>query len=469
MQTTLSESRPHPSNRRPAFIDRRALWGLVFIVSVLWALGQAGLFRSEVVNLGGWSLVARFLEALIHPELSLSFLLLVLDATLTTLAYAIGGIFISTLLGLFGGILASETWWVSVYPRRVARGSGLGGKAPWLVIRSGLAIPRAIHEVIWGLFFINIIGLDPLSAILAIAIPFGAITAKVFSEILDETPSEPLFALLNSGVSPLRAFVYALLPRAFADLISYSFYRFECAIRSAAVLGLIGAGGLGYEIFLSLQTLKYDQIWTLLLALFLLNGLADLWSSALRSRIGLRNRCSGDCADSPTIRSTSTGTPITSDPLIKSSIRAAVILVPLAFIYIAPDFGKVFSTRSISNLVHVAQISWPPAFGALTIQDWIMNIGITVSMSLLAVAFAGLISPLLAFPAALTSKSLGGASGWRGLRSFLFLLARGFLLIARSIPAPIWALIFLFLFFPGILPGALALAYISHLKNRIER
>jgi phosphonate transport system permease protein len=78
------------------------------------------------------------------------------------------------------------------------------------VVRAVLAIPRAIHELIWGLFFVNIFGLDPLVAILAIAIPFGTITAKVFSEILDETPRQPLMALLNSGVPPLNAFAYSL-------------------------------------------------------------------------------------------------------------------------------------------------------------------------------------------------------------------------------------------------------------------
>ena len=76
----------------------------------------------------------------------------------------------------------------------------------WWTIGQGYLYRRAIHEVIWGIFFLNILGLDPLVAILAIAIPFGAITAKVFSEILDEMPRAPLRTLLNNGASPFAGF-----------------------------------------------------------------------------------------------------------------------------------------------------------------------------------------------------------------------------------------------------------------------
>jgi len=79
------------------------------------------------------------------------------------------------------------------------------------LVRAGLAIPRAIHELIWGLFFINIFGLDPLVAVLAIAIPFG--DHQSLSEILDET-SQPLL-YCNSGVPPLNAFAYSLIPKPF--------------------------------------------------------------------------------------------------------------------------------------------------------------------------------------------------------------------------------------------------------------
>lgn len=92
------------------------------------------------------------------------------------------------------------------------------------------------------MLLLQILGLDPLVAVLAIAIPFGAIVAKVFSEILDEPPHAPLGSLLQAGVPSLQALLYGLLPQALPNLLSYSFYRFECSLRSAYVLGLVGAG-----------------------------------------------------------------------------------------------------------------------------------------------------------------------------------------------------------------------------------
>ncbi|HEY9652613.1 MAG TPA: hypothetical protein V6C95_18295, partial [Coleofasciculaceae cyanobacterium] len=188
----------------PSPFNARSLWGLLFLLSLIWSLQAAGLFQGDLINEGGWTLVWRFLVAATHPNLTGELLKLTLDATLKTLAFAVCGTFFCVVIGLIGGILSAQVWWQSVAAVG-SRNTSLFQKiqAPWLIVRAVLAIPRAIHELIWGLFFVNILGLDPLVAILAIAIPFGAITAKVFSEILDETPRQPLMALLNSGVPPL--------------------------------------------------------------------------------------------------------------------------------------------------------------------------------------------------------------------------------------------------------------------------
>ncbi|MBV8883994.1 MAG: ABC transporter permease subunit, partial [Chroococcidiopsidaceae cyanobacterium CP_BM_RX_35] len=231
-----------PSSPPPCFINRRSLWSLFSIVAIAWSLVQTGLFGHNVVNYEGWPLFLQFLIASLHPDLSPELLSVTLDATLVTLAYAICGTAFSVLLGLLGGVLTSQVWWQSVLLTRNSKSSPYRSyEVLWLGIRALLAVPRAIHELIWGLFFVNILGLDPLVAVLAITIPYGAITAKVFSEILDETPRQPLRALLGSGVPPLQAFIYSLIPQAFSYLLSYTFYRFECSIRSAAVLGVIGA------------------------------------------------------------------------------------------------------------------------------------------------------------------------------------------------------------------------------------
>lgn len=466
LSTTQTAGSPVLHGTRPLPFNRRTLWGLLFVGAIIWALAQTRLFRDEIVNPGGWTLVTRFLTASYHPELSPAFLQLTLHATITTLAFAVCGAFLSLLFGIVAGILASEVWWESLFPKRNKGGWLTGSRAPWLVIRSVLAFLRAIHELIWGLFFVNIIGLDGLTAILAIAIPFGAVTAKVFSEILDETPRQPLIALQNSGVSPLKAFAYTLIPQAFSDWVSYAFYRFECSIRAAAVLGIIGAGGLGYEIFLSLQTLKYEQLWTLFFALFLLNGFADFWSGWLRRRLGSRvTYISGGHLKLEAIKRPA-GRLQTQrqDPVIRISLLATALLVPFSFWYLRPDFSKFFSAQAVEHFKYVGRLAFPPDFTIFPAGEWFRLAGITMAMSLLAVAGAGLFGLALSYPAANNFLGPGGLldTGSRSrLRSLIswaiLILARTVLLVSRSIPPPIWALLLLFVLFPGIIPGAVAL------------
>ncbi len=427
--------------KRPSPLNWRTLWGLVFLLSVVWSLSVAGVFQQDLVNQGGWYLVVRFLVAALSPDLSPEFLLLTLDATLKTLAYAVCGTFFCVIIGLVGGVLSTEVWWKSVSLR--------GSQAPWLIVRAILAIPRGIHELIWGLFFVNIFGLDPLVAVLAIAIPFGAITAKVFSEILDETPRGPLLALLNSGVPTLSAFAYTLIPQAFPNLLSYSFYRLECSIRSAAVLGIIGAGGLGYQIFLSLQSLRYEQMWTLMFALLLLSGGTDFFSGLLRQRLGVPSRL-----DLNVLNLKQQKLLRERDPVVTFSVLGAVALLIFSFWYVKADFTKLWAPRSAQLLAGVFHDLFPPDVSQL--NQMLTLSAQTLAMSILASTAAGLGGILLSFPAARGDKSIQNSKF--KIQNSRFLLTRFLLLFARAVPEPIWALIFLFVLFPGILPGAIALA-----------
>ena len=165
---------------------------LLALVAVGLSAYQAGIGRitGEMVNWGGLPQVSQFVAASLQPDLSSDFLRVMGRAAGVTLAYAIVGSGLSIALGLVGGVVSSRIWWQILFPPgRVGHRLGRG---LWLCTRGLLAFPRAIHELIWGLMLLQLFGLDPLVAVGAIAIPFGAIVAKVFSEILDETPREPL-------------------------------------------------------------------------------------------------------------------------------------------------------------------------------------------------------------------------------------------------------------------------------------
>ncbi|BAW95835.1 putative phosphonate ABC transporter [[Synechococcus] sp. NIES-970] len=412
---------------------RPQTWGygcfaLAIALSLLDVICRGG----AAVNLQGWANLQRFFGAALQPDLTVDFLALTLRATLTTFAYAVCGTFLSLVLGMFAGLLSAQLLWEVAFPG--AKGGGYG------TIRAILAIPRAIHEVVWGLILINFWGLDSVVALGAIAIPFGAIVAKIFAEIIDETPRQGFTALIHSGVPVAQAFLYGILPQALFNLLSYSFYRFECSLRSAAVLGIIGAGGLGYEIYLSLQSLRYGQLWTLFYALIALNGIVDWTSRLLRVRLGCTSRLD--------LNSRQYKVGVRRRDWLLGTMVLGLGLVTWGFWYIAPDWARLWSGRGQRFLGEVAtQLQQLQLDGAQLKQLGILCLQ-TVEMSILAIALAGLGGFVLAFLAAKNQ----GSFPWP-----VHFLSHLSLLLCRSIPAPIWALVIVFVMFPGILPGAIAL------------
>lgn len=469
-----------PLPPRPSPWTAKTGWGLGAAIAILLAAYQAGLGRPGVslINWGGWPQLRQFLQASLSPDLTPDFLAVMVQATLVTLAYAVVGTVLSIGLGLVGGILSAEVWWQTVFPP--GRVLGWVGRGIWLITRGLLAIPRAIHELIWGLVLLQVLGLNPLVAILAIAIPFGAIVSKVFSEILDETPRQPLQALLNAGVPPLAALLYGLLPQALPNLLSYTFYRFECSLRSAAVLGVIGAGGLGYEIFLSLQSLRYEQLWTGFYALIALNGAVDAWSGVVRRRMGFTSRLAinqgsnrdelpqnRDIASSAAARHV---TPPSARPrqdwFLRLSWVGVLLALPLAWTYLQVDISVLWSPRTrrlLGELGGLAQPTWP---SMTTLVELGRLSYLTLTMSILAIAIASGLALIVSLPAAQNFLLPGGLLRPLGQRQTqmpwvaygLLMGSRLLLLVSRAIPAPIWALVLLFMLFPGVWPGALALA-----------
>ena len=230
-------------------------------------------WSNPILHTGGWQSFIKFLSALFPPELSPAFLILCVKATWQTIVFAVTGISIAFPLGLILGIIASG--------KIIDDDSHL---KVWVIVptRFLLALMRSIHELVWAVLLVAALGLSPLAAIVALAIPYAGILGRIYAELLQDTPSQPILALKSTGASPFKIICYGLLPLSLPDMLGYTFYRFECAIRAAAILSFIGIQGIGYQIQLSLHDLLFNQVWTLLIFLLVLIVVVDFWSGKLR-------------------------------------------------------------------------------------------------------------------------------------------------------------------------------------------
>jgi phosphonate transport system permease protein len=428
---------------------RRLAGLLLLVVPLLWAWQRAVPDGADVVNAGGLPLIGDLLASALHPQLSAGFLAVVLDAAVVTLVFAALGTAGALVIGLTGGLVLSDVTWHGHPPAAV--------RALRLLIRGVLVALRSIHELIWALLFVSVLGLDPLVAVLAIAVPFGAQTAKVFAETLDGVPSGPLLALRNAGARPLPALAYSLLPAATPMLLSYSFYRFECAIRSAVVLGVVGVGGLGQELVVSLQSRNWDEVWTLVAAVLLLSAAADLWSTRLRHDHAVLT-----CSDWSAGQGKNRG--CSSRPAGSRWARwtAAAVVPGLIVAWLASDvsLSGLTSPRARELTGRLLNEMWPPALPPGGWSSLGAAVADTVAMALLAMAVAVGIT-LAAGPWAMRTRRAAMDEQPRPvrglLRGVLRWAARVLLLVLRSVPPTVWAVIALLALFPGVLPGALAL------------
>lgn len=442
--TAAVAERPLTLTHRPPVRRGRRFWAFALIAVTAWSAARAGLSPAQLVNERGLGQVSDFFAAAMHPVLTAEFLRLTLREAATTLAYALLGTLLSLLIGVAGGLLVSERLWT---PASSVAPAG-AGRWVWRGARLLFAVPRSMHEVVFGLLLVNILGLDPLVAVLAIGVPFGAVTAKVFGELLDESPRDAERAMRASGAGRLVALLFGVVPHAVGDLLSYSFYRFECAIRSAAVLGIVGAGGLGFQLALSFQSLRYEEMWTLLWALILISGLADAWSSVVR------RRGAAEISDT-TVHHDPMRTP-RRDRVFTASMLALAGAVPVAWWWLHIDVTSLWSERARDLAGELAADSWPPTVGVGGWSGLIDQSANTLAMAVLALALAGSLAGGLAFAAHRPDHrrvSLGGIG-----RAGAAACTRFVLLVARAVPPPVWALLAVFAFRPGIWPGALALA-----------
>ena len=408
----------------------RRIWTAGLIGVTAWAFWDAGLGREPVVNPAGWTVARRFLGAVVRPELGADFLELAAREAVTTIEYALVATALAMLVGIGGGVLGSERFserdpWSRSERRR--DGSTRRVRRPrvgWLVARLLNVVPRGIHEAIWALLLLLVLGADPLVAVLAIAIPFGAITAKVVAEMIDDAPAEAFRSLRASGTGRLAALVYGTGPLVAADVVSYGFYRLECSIRSSVVVGMIGAGGIGFQIAVSEDGLRYGELWTLIGFLVVMSAAADWWGASLRSRPGPRRR------------------------RISAALAVAATVVSAVHLGLRP--WTLVGADARGQLARVAGDAWPPMLPRGGWSELFAGAVDTVQLSIIAIALAALVAVPVALVAARPTESNPLASAAAAFTRFV-------MLVCRAVPPPLWALLILFVSYPGPIAGGVAL------------
>ena len=298
----------------------------------------------------------------------------------------------------------------------------------FLPVRIFCAFIRSIHELFWALIFLQFFGFHPLTGVLAIAIPYSGIFAKVYSEIFEESDPEP-GRLLPPGTGSVSAFLYARIPDCWEQIRTYTSYRLECGLRSSAILGFVGLPTLGFYLESSFSQGMYSDAGAMLILFYILIATLPLW---VRPK------------------------------LLPFYILAAPFFLGDGFPIVWGNVERFFTEDIIPAPLRdgegLAGLSaW---FGDVMVTEALPGIWNTIVLTQIALVATGIIS-LLAFP--LISNHFGGPV--RRTSGHVLLV------IARSTPEYILAYILLQLWGPSMLPAVVALALhnggiIGHLIGR---
>jgi phosphonate transport system permease protein len=267
--------------RDPASLPRLLL--TLLALALLWpGLALSELDLGVLFDGSNANTMGLFLSSFWPPEHDGDFLRLLLRATLETLAIATAGMAIALAIASPCALLATRALSISAVNR--------GGRPAWWglalrwPVRGLLIVLRSVPEIVWALLFVRAVGLGPTAGVLAIAITYAGMLGKVYAEIFESVDPLPARALLGAGASRLQAFAYAVLPQATSEMLSYTVYRWECAVRASVVMGFVGAGGLGQQMDLSMRMFAGGEVASMLLTFLALVLLADLLSQLLRRR-----------------------------------------------------------------------------------------------------------------------------------------------------------------------------------------
>jgi phosphonate transport system permease protein len=443
-----------------AFADRHersfGRWRLAvgLAVLLLWAGWTSEINLWALISTQTWAAVCDLLQRLFPPDLSFSFLKVALHATLTTAATAVIATAISSVLALPLGILANGRLWRAGVTAASINGRGGSWMAPisWIVLH-GMGVVRSVPDLVWALLFVAGLGLGPTAGTLALAVSYTALLGRVYADVFDETDARPLEALQSLGATRLQVLLFGILPQSRATLTSYTLYSFECSVRSAAVLGFVGAGGLGYEISLSMRMFEFPQMLTLISCFVLLLFLVDLLSQALRARL----KANPETSLEP-VQDGAFGQHLRRRWLMGLAL-GMVLFLSLSPAGISP--AGLLQSDTTPNLIRFVRTLLSPEISAPFLKEVGRLALQTISISVVGTASGAVLGLLLAIPAtrfrSARHESLDRSWARRVQSETIFWIARMSLNLLRAIPELVWVLICVIAVGFGPFAGSIAL------------
>jgi len=260
-----SETGSHSLLGSKKFIKRLSLWAVVIAVYV-WSAYGTNLSVTEFVR--GYPFMKDFIIRMIPPDTGI--LKNLIKPVIETVQIALWGTTLAIILSIPLGIFAAQN--TSPHP------------VVYQFTRMILNSLRAISEFIFALIFVAAVGLGPFPGVLALGIHSAGMLGKFYAEAIENVDRGAVEALEAAAAHKLQIIIYAVAPQVLPEFITYNLYRFEHNLRQATVLGMVGAGGLGFELITSMRLFKYQETATILLVILFTVTVVDYFSSKIRAR-----------------------------------------------------------------------------------------------------------------------------------------------------------------------------------------
>ncbi len=271
---------------------RRAPWPWAvsagFALLVFWSAHGTHVDLAALLGAEGRRQIVDYVAKLFPPDLSRKTLVDAGLGAVETFAISFVGSLLAVVLALPLSVLTARTLlyrgilFEGRRLGRVSRGIRIG---VYVIAKAVLNVLRTIPEIVWALIFVFLVGLGPFPGVLALGFHTGGVLGKLFGEVLEDVDPRPLEALQSAGAGRLTILFYGVVPQAAPQFLSYALYRWEVNIRAAAIMGFVGAGGLGQRIYIAISLFLENQLLTLILAIYVMVTLVDALSAYLRRRL----------------------------------------------------------------------------------------------------------------------------------------------------------------------------------------